>query len=324
MSEIFLSYAREDRQAAHAVATALERLGWSVWWDREIVIGTPYEYEIEKALAAAQCVVVLWSEQSIASEWVRNEAGEGARRRILVPARIGDVLPPLAHRGLQTADLAGWRGEDDDERFQALRQAVESMLGRPPAASDRAVAQPVGEPWFRRYWRVLLPGAVLGIVVVALLIALAARDTTTGFSTSRTVLVPGRATWTDTGIDLQAGNAVDFEASGEISGDVGAADQVGKKSGPSGIAGTANNPTYKNVIFEVDHGALIAKVGNDGQPFAVRPGQRYSFDHSGRLYLGVNDTEPCNNGEAYRVVVEVDQQEVAGTPPTPTTAASCV
>ena len=53
MSDIFLSYAREDRKMAHAVALALQRRGWSVWWDREILIGTAFETEIEKSLGVS-------------------------------------------------------------------------------------------------------------------------------------------------------------------------------------------------------------------------------------------------------------------------------
>jgi hypothetical protein len=36
MSDIFISYAREDRPRAEAIAKALEEHGWSVWWDWNI------------------------------------------------------------------------------------------------------------------------------------------------------------------------------------------------------------------------------------------------------------------------------------------------
>jgi len=44
-----------------------------------------FDEVIEKAIADAKCVIVLWSAASVASEWVRNEASEGKRRGILVP-----------------------------------------------------------------------------------------------------------------------------------------------------------------------------------------------------------------------------------------------
>jgi hypothetical protein len=34
MNDIFISYASEDKGRAQTLARALERKGWSVWWDR--------------------------------------------------------------------------------------------------------------------------------------------------------------------------------------------------------------------------------------------------------------------------------------------------
>ena len=34
MSDIFISYASEDRDRVKSLARALEQEGWSVWWDR--------------------------------------------------------------------------------------------------------------------------------------------------------------------------------------------------------------------------------------------------------------------------------------------------
>ena len=39
MSDIFISYANEDRETAGLLADALEQFGWSVWRDREIAPG---------------------------------------------------------------------------------------------------------------------------------------------------------------------------------------------------------------------------------------------------------------------------------------------
>ena len=43
MSDIFISYAKEDREQAGVLAAALEKLGWSVWWDRIIPTGRVFE-----------------------------------------------------------------------------------------------------------------------------------------------------------------------------------------------------------------------------------------------------------------------------------------
>src|SRR4030095_8951461 len=85
MADLFISYARSDRPRAEQLAHALERAGWSVWWDREIPPGRSFDEVIEEALSLARCVIVLWSEASVRSEWVKTEASEAAQRRMLVP-----------------------------------------------------------------------------------------------------------------------------------------------------------------------------------------------------------------------------------------------
>ena len=47
MADIFLSYAREDRQKAESIARVLRDAGWSVWWDRSILPGSSFEQVIE-------------------------------------------------------------------------------------------------------------------------------------------------------------------------------------------------------------------------------------------------------------------------------------
>ena len=61
MSDIFISYAREDRSRAQELAAVLEGQGWSVWWDRSIPPGRSFDQVIEEALVGAKCVLVLWS-----------------------------------------------------------------------------------------------------------------------------------------------------------------------------------------------------------------------------------------------------------------------
>ena len=67
--------------------------------------GETWDEVIEAALDGARCVVVLWSRYSVQSSWVRTEADEGQRRRVLIPALLDDVVIPLAFRRIQAANL---------------------------------------------------------------------------------------------------------------------------------------------------------------------------------------------------------------------------
>lgn len=108
MADVFLSYARQDRDVAQRLAHEIDRRGWTVFWDRTILPGTEFDSKISEELALAKCVVVLWSSASVGSRWVKEEADEALERGILIPALIEEVPLPLGFRRLQAASLIDW------------------------------------------------------------------------------------------------------------------------------------------------------------------------------------------------------------------------
>ena len=141
LSDIFISYASEDKARIKPLVDALRQHGWSVWWDRTILAGQVWEREIEQALEAARCLIVVWSQASIQSEWVWTEADEGKRRGILVPVLLDPVLIPLAFRRIQAANLIGWRGEMPNAEFEELALAATALLDRTAADAPRRIAE---------------------------------------------------------------------------------------------------------------------------------------------------------------------------------------
>ena len=145
MSDIFVSYASADRDRARAVAQALTDQGWSVWWDRTIPPGRQFDEVIEEALDSARCVAVLWSKASVASQWVKTEAAEAMRRKILVPVLIEDVKIPLEFRRLQAADLSTWTGGNTHEELQKFFASIGTNVGqvaRPTQPPENQAAEP--------------------------------------------------------------------------------------------------------------------------------------------------------------------------------------
>ena len=132
---IFISYASPDRPTAEALAKALMKEGWSVWWDRTIPPGKSFDEVIEAALSAAKCVIVLWSRASVASDWVKVEASDAAKRKILIPALIEEVTIPLEFRRIQSASLVDWRGASPHPGFDALVGSVASIVGKSKASA---------------------------------------------------------------------------------------------------------------------------------------------------------------------------------------------
>ncbi|MEN6330788.1 MAG: TIR domain-containing protein [Smithella sp.] len=124
MADVFISYASEDRETARKLAGLLESYGYSVWWDRKIVAGQTYDQVIERELEMARVAVVLWSKNSVTSEWVKNEAAAAAERGVLVPVLIENVKLPLEFRRKQTVDLAGWDGDKTHGGLSSLREGI--------------------------------------------------------------------------------------------------------------------------------------------------------------------------------------------------------
>lgn len=129
MSDVFVSYKKQDRLAAELIASALAREGWSVWWDRELYGGAAFAQVIAEQLDGARAVVVLWSHLSISSNWVIDEASRAGQR--IVPVLIEHVRPPLPYGSLHTFDLSGWKGDTTEAEYVSLHRTLSRLISSP-------------------------------------------------------------------------------------------------------------------------------------------------------------------------------------------------
>ena len=132
MADIFLSYASGDRERVRPLVEALEAQGWSVWWDRHIRPGQSFDNVIQRELDDARCVVVVWTDDSVGSEWVKNEATIGLNRGVLVPALFDRVQIPLPFIRTQCADLVQWSPEKVTPEIREFLDAVAGNLEAEP------------------------------------------------------------------------------------------------------------------------------------------------------------------------------------------------
>ncbi|GKS56527.1 hypothetical protein YTPLAS18_00540 [Nitrospira sp.] len=178
MSQIFISYANEDRNWVESFARTLEKQGWSVWWDRHTPTGQVYDKVIWDALQAATCVVVVWSGHSIDSEWVKEEASDAKKRNILLPVRIDEARPPFGFSRRQTQSLVGWQDGLPHRGYDQLLTDIASMLQAPvPLPSTvhdtpTPVLSPSGSATLARihgYLWLIVPTLLLLVAVVTLM-----------------------------------------------------------------------------------------------------------------------------------------------------------
>lgn len=145
MCDVFVSYSQRDEGRVSPLVSALTSAGLSVFWDRKIAAGKIWRDSIGAALTEARCVVVVWSEAAIKSDWVAEEAQEGKKRKILVPVRLDSVLPPLGFRSIQVADLSHWTGNNDSKAIKELIENVRNVITDAQDARLKRVAPSVAD-----------------------------------------------------------------------------------------------------------------------------------------------------------------------------------
>ncbi|MFC7292554.1 tetratricopeptide repeat protein [Hirschia litorea] len=154
-TDVFISYSSKDRDKAALVAEALGKSGLNVWWDRSLLPGDSYEVTIEKALKDAKAVVVCWTENAVASDWVRSEADDARVHGKLCPVMLQVCNIPKPFDRIHTEDLSGWHGNRDHHAFQELEEAVKARVeGR----AAKAI------PWKRKW---ITRGALVSFLAMA-------------------------------------------------------------------------------------------------------------------------------------------------------------
>jgi TIR domain len=137
-TDVFISYARENRETAARLAETFTAQGLLVWWDRDLQAGSEFAEVIETQLQSAHVVVALWSADSVRSGFVRDESSRAQRAGKLVPVRIEDVEPPLGFGQLHTLDLLDWDGDAGDAALRQLLLEVQRMKGTTTGAGGDA------------------------------------------------------------------------------------------------------------------------------------------------------------------------------------------
>ncbi|MEZ5994805.1 MAG: TIR domain-containing protein [Hyphomonadaceae bacterium] len=142
MADVFISYSREDRVRAEQVAQGLQAMGLSCFWDTDIPPGQTWADYIESKLSQCKAVVVLWSEHSTKSQWVREEARMGRDKARLIPVMLDGAQPPFGFGEVQAANLSTWTGDPNHPGWQRFSQAVYNAATPVGGAQPQAAFTP--------------------------------------------------------------------------------------------------------------------------------------------------------------------------------------
>lgn len=143
MGHIFISYSRNDHECAYKIQRQLEAQGFKIWIDKnDIKAGAPFPMEILKAIAEATVVLVVWSKNASASQFVNKEIEEALNHKMtrsltVIPIWIdGTPLHPQL-TNLNAALVSGCTDQEIDELIEKIPQEIRRALGRQTLDFDR-------------------------------------------------------------------------------------------------------------------------------------------------------------------------------------------
>lgn len=145
MADVFISYKREERARVERIASALQELGLSVWFDASLEGGGSFSAQINREVRAAKVVLVCWTQVAAHSEWVIGEADIGRTRGVLAPVFLAasDLPPPF--NTIHAYNLMNWNGDQSDSEWLALLDRIGALTGR-SGLRHVALAHAAGEP----------------------------------------------------------------------------------------------------------------------------------------------------------------------------------
>jgi hypothetical protein len=125
-----------------------------------------------------------------------------------------------------------------------------------------------------------------------------------GMQADGSVAVMANQPWTDTGMNVKAGEYLRFEVSRTIKFGTGSGDEATADGNASGRASAVLRTVP---VRAMPVGGLIGRVGN-GQPFAIGTApERIRMPVNGRLWLGINDLSFDDNSGHFRVIIQRGQ-----------------
>ena len=98
MADVFISYKKSDADRVRPLVEHLRTAGLDVWWDEGIQPSTSWRAEIAQQLAAAKCVVAVWTNDSVDHEqggWVMEEAHGYPQHEAGRPFELTSVASPM-------------------------------------------------------------------------------------------------------------------------------------------------------------------------------------------------------------------------------------
>jgi hypothetical protein len=139
MSDVFISYAHEDRPIAVRLAEDLSARGSKVFFDRDLVPGEEWSSRLAQELKRAKYVLVILSPSYVRSPSARRELEAAARvewegHARIIPVMAKETEIPLFLQSKHYADIR----RDYQAGLNSIQKALSTSPGPSPEARKRA------------------------------------------------------------------------------------------------------------------------------------------------------------------------------------------
>ncbi|MFN4024937.1 MAG: TIR domain-containing protein [Hyphomonas sp.] len=143
MADIFISYARLDRERVAPLKQALDGLGLNSFFDIDgLDGGDTFPDVLDREVKNAKVVLGCWTPHALQRDWVKAECAIAHEQKTLVPLEfdpLGPIDVPAAFFRLQRVNVSTWRGESKHDGWLSAIRAISRRLHRPDIY-DRAQA----------------------------------------------------------------------------------------------------------------------------------------------------------------------------------------
>ncbi|MBO7702998.1 MAG: TIR domain-containing protein [Solobacterium sp.] len=161
-ADIFISYKSDEEEYAKRVRDVLEQNGISCWMAPDsIPVGSNYMKQIPQAIENCKAMIVLVSEKSQHSTWVKNEFSQAVSKdKLVIPYVIQDcpLEDEFAFSMSTMQQVFAWK--DEEAALQRIVRDIREVLGQDSTArvEIKVVKKNNNVPWI-----------IAGVAVIALL-----------------------------------------------------------------------------------------------------------------------------------------------------------
>lgn len=93
MADVFISYSKSHVELTRELAKELEAKGLTVWWDTDLLAGELFRHRIIQEIKACKAAIVIWTRESVHSDYVLSEAERARVAGKLIQLRTADLDP---------------------------------------------------------------------------------------------------------------------------------------------------------------------------------------------------------------------------------------